>query len=159
MALGPLHGRTVYALSSSVDGVARYIGSTSKPPARRLQGHLRSAKGGRWDRLGGSPVQVWIRSVLAGGFEVRLTVLMEGACYWCETAEIVRRLDQGEPLLNVHVRGVPRHYDAYLSLRVPLSRFTYHVQNCLAAHRRRRRAASRIAARLAAPPEQLRRAS
>lgn len=144
MSFGPSWPRTVYGLCSSADETIFYVGSTSRPIRERLAGHRHGAL---YDHFS-TPVQVWIRSVIKAGHELRAVVLMENGCAHCERQEIARRLAAGEPLLNVYVKGLPRHYRAYTLARVPRSVMTNQVRRNLAI------AAKREAARAARPTTQ-----
>jgi len=125
MPLGRRDNRTIYGLASSEDGEIRYVGSTQRPVAARLADHLRSAR----SAYPAAPVQFWIRSVLAAGFEVRLTVLIESGSAARESTEIARRMRaRRSRLLNVVAKGCPRNHAAYLSLGVPMASFTSQVQ-------------------------------
>lgn len=142
MPLGPLHGRTVYGLRSSRDGVVRYVGSTSRPLAERLSGHVAEVRCNiKWRVRAGLPVHAWMRIEILAGYSITAVPLIEDACVWCEEAEICRRLDAGEPLLNVTIKGRPRRYEAHLSVGTPLSGWTKRVRRGIEAHLRRREAA------------------
>jgi hypothetical protein len=119
MPLGRRHDRTVYGLASSEDGVVRYVGSTTQPPAARLANHVAQAA-----RDAAAPVHRWIHRVTRSRrHRIIAVVLMEHACVWCESAEIGRRLAAGEPLLNVRAGlGRANNYRAHLLAPVPLSK-------------------------------------
>ena len=64
----------VYGLSSSEDGEVRYIGQTTQP-ARRLNNHISKSKTGNTHK------KRWVRSVIAKGFEVQMSTLLEDAVW------------------------------------------------------------------------------
>ena len=64
----------VYGLSSTEDGEVRYIGQTTQP-ARRLNNHISKSKTGNTHK------KRWVRSVIAKGFEVQMSTLLEDAVW------------------------------------------------------------------------------
>jgi len=86
----------VYGLSSSEDGVIRYIGQTVKAPERRLLAHKSQAKRRR------AAVHHWICKVFEHGHALCMTILIDNA-EWAvsERMEIEKRRSAGERLLNL----------------------------------------------------------
>ena len=64
----------VYGLSSSEDGEVRYIGQTAQP-TKRLNNHISESKTGNTHK------KRWIRSVIAKGFEVQMSTLLEDSVW------------------------------------------------------------------------------
>lgn len=86
----------VYGVSSTEDGVVRYVGSTGRTLATRLSGLVSKAKAGY-----GAPVDAWIRAVLADGHRPAIQPLIDPGSHAAELREIRRRVAAGEPLVNV----------------------------------------------------------
>lgn len=68
---------TLYSLCDPCTGETRYIGQTSYPAKRRLQGHLQTARTKIVDRR---PVTDWIRKLLSEGKEPFQKVLYQTQC-------------------------------------------------------------------------------
>lgn len=68
---------SIYGLSSTENGVVRYIGQTTRPLETRLQLHLAEAT----RPPGTSHCHRWIRKVIRSGFGIQIT-LIEANCLW-----------------------------------------------------------------------------
>ena len=86
---------TIYSLSSSQDGVARYVGQTSSALARRLYAHKSEAIKGKCRKSG------WIRQVIDSGFTVVIQpIKLNATKHMDEIEEIRKHRESGFDLLN-----------------------------------------------------------
>lgn len=87
---------TIYSLSSSEDGVVRYIGQTTGRLDKRLSHHHYDAK-----KLSTIHKSNWIRSVIERGFEIVISPIEEGAIWGeAEIKWIKFYRDNGHDLVN-----------------------------------------------------------
>lgn len=88
---------TVYGLSSSQDGVIRYIGQTTQSVAKRLDSHLHPTADGKKRR-----VWKWLQSVMRNDFLVILTVIEENAVWNESEIRVIAQYRQnGFDLVNL----------------------------------------------------------
>jgi hypothetical protein len=91
----------VYALSSSRDGVIRYVGQTFAKLRHRLTGHLHAARIGK--RL---PVAMWVAEETAAGHAIHIQLLEDNAEHnAAEKRWIAEMQARGLPLLNATAGG------------------------------------------------------